>query len=80
MADGIEARAEPPPPVSGSAYAQSGEPLPASMRAAMDLFQFCQPIVKHFGERYQDMFYKLKKAELAEFENRVSDLEYQSYL
>jgi glutamine synthetase len=80
MADGIDARLEPPPPVSGSAYAREHDPLPVSMRAAIERFSTSDFIKRNLGRPYQDMFEKVKRQELREFENRICDLEYQSYL
>ncbi len=80
ICDGIEQGAAPPPPVIGNAYGYEGEQLPTSMRQAINGFSQSEKVRKNFGPSYQDMLAKLKKVELGEFENRVSDLEYQSYL
>jgi glutamine synthetase len=50
------------------------------MSAAIEAFAGSEAVRASFGASYQDMFAKWKRAELAEFQNRITDLEYRSYL
>ncbi|MDQ0467235.1 glutamine synthetase family protein [Labrys wisconsinensis] len=78
--EGLERRAEAPEPVAGNAYDLGAERLSGSMREAVAAFRaspFCRRV---FGETYVRVYSVMKEMECAEFERRISRLEYETYL
>jgi glutamine synthetase len=82
MLYGIERGLEPPPPLTGNAYAQSldADPLPSDWAAAIARFHASEALRGYFGDRFVDLYATLKRGELEEFASYVSPLEYAWYL
>jgi glutamine synthetase len=80
-ADGIARALEPPPAVEGDAYRDDSlERLPATLGAAVDLFErsaFCKDV---FGEVFVETFSILQRREEATFRAHVTDWERERYL
>jgi glutamine synthetase len=79
---GLEARLEPPPPLTGNAYTQplDAEPLPTDWAAAIERFRGSQALRAAFGDRFVDLYATLKRGELEDFASHISPLEYAWYL
>ncbi|MCB8879476.1 glutamine synthetase [Acidisoma cellulosilytica] len=77
---GLETAAEPPEPMGGE-HSQSGaETLPATWDEALARFEASPFIEKAFGKRYQHVFACVKRQEIAEFREHVTEFEYDAYL
>jgi glutamine synthetase len=78
---GLTTRAEPPPPLSGNAYAQAtGEPLPTHWATAVERFEGSGFAREYLGERFTRLYATVKRAELEEFNSHVTPLECAWYL
>ncbi|SIR21009.1 glutamate--putrescine ligase [Paracoccus thiocyanatus] len=62
--NGIEDRAEPPPPIRGNAYEQGLEQLPGSWGAAIDAFETSPQIARIFPAHLIENFVMTKRQEL----------------
>ncbi|MBT0781823.1 glutamine synthetase family protein [Paracoccus sp. pheM1] len=62
--NGIEDRAEPPPPIQGNAYEQGLEQLPGSWGAAIDAFETSPEIQRIFPAHLIENFVMTKRQEL----------------
>ena len=72
---------EPPPPLSGNAYAQStGEPLPTHWATAVERFAGSRFAQEYLGARFARLYATVKRAELDEFNSWVTPLECAWYL
>jgi|FEC22Drversion2_1045045.scaffolds.fasta_scaffold00074_32 glutamine synthetase len=69
-----------PAPVDGDVKAVATEPLPPSMRHALERFERSDWVAEAFGARWRDFYAEIKRQELAGFESYVSPLEYETYL
>jgi glutamine synthetase len=79
--DGIERRLEPPPAVTGDAYAHDPSmPLPRTLDAALDALEGDAVLVERLGPELVEAFMTLKRAECERFGAWVSDWERQEYL
>lgn len=77
---GLQAELPLPAPVDGDVKAITTEPLPPSMRHALERFENSAWVADAFGEAWRDFFAEIKRQELAGFEAYVSPLEYETYL
>ncbi len=82
MADGIEKRVAPPPPIQGNAYdqAEGAAHLPDEMGLALDLFERSAFVERALGTQLKHMLAAIKRAEIAQFRNEISPLERSTYL
>ena len=79
--DGLMRRTEPPPPVSGNAYAQStGEPLPTQWATAIERFAASAFAREYLGARFASHYATVKRAELEDFSSYVTPVECAWYL
>jgi glutamine synthetase len=77
--DGLEARREPTPPITGNAYEQT-EIREPYWRQSIERFLDSAFIVRHFGERFRHIFGQQKLKELRSFEREVTGLDIAWYL
>lgn len=80
MLHGIEQQLVPPPAIEGDAYAQPGAELPRYLPDSLQRLEQSAFISEYFGAEFQRVFLAAKQQELAEFDRRVSILEYDAYL
>jgi glutamine synthetase len=80
MLHGLEHRLEPPPPLTGNAYEQDGEPLPKTGHAAVERFAASAFARATFGAPFVTLFSTVKRAEFEEFDLQVTPLEIARYL
>jgi glutamine synthetase len=82
MLHGFERDLEPPPALTGNAYAQrvDAEPLPTDWARAIARFDSSAVMREFFGNRFVDLYATLKRGELQDFASYVSPLEYAWYL
>lgn len=80
MLEGIEKGFEPPPPVEGNAYEGFDSTLNNYMGDALDHFVRSAFIAEWLGEEFRHIFNAIKRAELRVFEDRITRLEYDTYL
>ena len=80
MLEGIEARLEPPAPLSGNAYDHAAPRLSASMEEAVARFASSDFIGRAFGPEYRRIFATMKDEERAVFARAILPLEYETYL
>lgn len=78
--DGIEAGAEPPPPVRGEAKAGIGEGLPLTWLYAIEEFEGSEFVPRTLGPELARVFAAMKRQELETLLARVTDAEYDAYL
>lgn len=78
--DGIEARAVPPPPVTGNAYDLDLEQLPGSWGRAIDAFREGERLGNIFAPELRELYAAGKAQEWETFAERMSEFEVQSYL
>ncbi|HEY1259966.1 MAG TPA: glutamine synthetase family protein [Stellaceae bacterium] len=76
--DGID-RGLDPGPSADSPYEIAAPALPRSLGAALAALQQNQPLHAAFGPGFIDYFIRIKEAELARFEQEVSDWEQREY-
>ena len=77
---GLTGHLEPPPPTTGNAYDQPGEPLPIYWNDAIERFARSEFAARHFGERFVRLYCTVKRGELQEFSSHVTPLEIARYL
>lgn len=77
---GIATQPPMPEPVDGDVKAVATEPLPPSMRHALERFERSGWAADAFGPAWRDFYAKIKRQELAGFDTYVSPLEYETYL
>jgi glutamine synthetase len=80
MLHGLEQRLEPPPALTGNAYAQDGEPLPTNWAQAIERFGASNFARETFGAEFVGLFTTVKRAEFEEFNSHVTPLEIARYL
>jgi glutamine synthetase len=80
IGEGIEERIPAPEPVDGNAYDLDAPSLSGSMREAIAAFRASPFIARTFGAEYARVYAIMKDGECAEFERRISRLEYETYL
>ena len=80
MLDGIEQNLSPGEPIKGDGYAQEEAKLPVYMPDALRMFSESDFIRLGLGEELQRIFALTKEQEIEEFRQRITTLEYQSYL
>ena len=80
---GLTHRTDPGPVVTGNGYAvaaETGAKLPVNWYAAVDHLDASQVLRDYLGDRFVDMYVKVKRAEQARFFEEVTDLDYEWYL
>jgi glutamine synthetase len=80
MLHGLEHRVEPPPVVTGNAYAQQGEALPVTWPQALERFERSDFARQALGEAFVKLFATVKRGEMEEFNSHITPLEIQRYL
>jgi glutamine synthetase len=80
MHEGLEHAIAAPEPITGNAYDLGAPRLSASMPEAVALFRASDFARRHFGQAFARIYAIMKELECAEFERRISSLEYESYL
>jgi glutamine synthetase len=80
MEEGLAAGRAAPDPVIGNAYEREAPALTGSMREAVEAFRASPFAARLFGDTYRRIFAVMKDMECREFERRVGDLEYDTYL
>ena len=81
MLEGIEAGAEPPPPVEGNAYDNTeGAHLPDDMDEALQLMQKGQFVERALGPALAKVYKDLKRTEILAFWGEITPLERTTYL
>jgi glutamine synthetase len=75
---GLEAGQEPPASVD-SPYAAEAERLPRSLEAALDLLDASDLLRRGFGSDFVDHFLMIKRAEVARYNQTVTDWEHREY-
>ncbi|HTU68194.1 MAG TPA: glutamine synthetase family protein [Steroidobacteraceae bacterium] len=80
MLHGLESRLEPPAVLTGNAYEQDGDPLPANGPAAIEKFAASDFARATFGDKFVGLFAAVKRAEFEEFNSHVTALEIARYL
>jgi glutamine synthetase len=76
--DGIDRRLD-PPPSADTPYEAKAEPLPKSLREAVDALRADAFFTAALGKPFIDYFLAIKQAELARFDQEVSDWEQREY-
>ena len=77
---GLTNKIEPSAPVEGNSYEQNEQSLPNNLRDALRELDDSEVLARYIDPKYIDIFVACKESELAEFENSISDLEYNWYL
>jgi len=77
---GLEQQQEPPPALTGNAYAQKGEPLPISWPQALERFAGSSFARAALGSRFVDLYTTVRRAEMEEFSSWITPLEIQRYM
>ncbi|WP_281181480.1 glutamine synthetase family protein [Veronia pacifica] len=77
---GIDNRLAPPEPITGNAYDKTEPNLPTNLRDALRLLKASAPIRQYLGHDFIDVFITCKEKELQEFEQHITQLEYDWYL
>ena len=77
---GLTNKIDPGAPVEGNSYEQNEQSLPTNLRDALRVLDDSEVMAKYIDPMYIDVFVACKESELAEFENSISDLEYNWYL
>jgi glutamine synthetase len=82
MLHGIESGLEPPPPLAGNAYRDrvAAEALPVHWPLAIERLAQGPVLRRYLGERFVDLYAKVKRGELEDFSAQISPLEYAWYL
>lgn len=80
MLYGIENKMNPSEPVTGDAYSQFEPSLPSYWSDAINVFKNSEFIKEYFGETFRKVFAETKMQEQDEFNQRITLLEYESYL
>ncbi|BBF80627.1 glutamine synthetase family protein [Asticcacaulis excentricus] len=80
---GLTHAIDPGPAVVGNGYAvaaETGATLPTNWFAAVDYLDRSQVLRDYLGERFIDMYVKVKKTEQARFFEEITELDYDWYL
>jgi glutamine synthetase len=77
---GISQGIEPPPPVRGNAYRESGTPLPSHWATAIERFRASEFAASYLGRPFRDLYATVKQAELDDFNSHVTPLEIEWYM
>lgn len=80
---GITQAIDPGPAVVGNGYAvaaETGATLPTNWFAAVDYLDKSEVLRDYLGERFIDMYVKVKKTEQARFFEEITELDYDWYL
>ncbi|HVZ30219.1 MAG TPA: glutamine synthetase family protein [Asticcacaulis sp.] len=80
---GLTHKTDPGPAVVGNGYAvaaESGATLPTNWYAAIDYLDKSKTLRDYLGERFVDMYVKVKRTEQARFYEEVTQLDYDWYL
>lgn len=80
---GITQKTNPGPRVEGNGYeaaAKSGAVLPTNWFQAVDYLDQSKVLRDYLGDRFVDMYVKVKRHEQAQFFEEVTELDYQWYL
>lgn len=80
---GLTQKTDPGPAVVGNGYAvaaETGAKLPTNWYAAVDYLDKSQVLRDYLGDRFIDMYVKVKRAEQARFFEEVTELDYDWYL
>jgi glutamine synthetase len=81
---GLERSLEPLPPVQGNAYhqpdASRGDPVPTHWATALERFSSSATAREFLGEKFCALYSTLKRAELDDFNSRITPLEIANYL
>ncbi|TNE77285.1 MAG: glutamine synthetase [Gammaproteobacteria bacterium] len=80
MLYGLEKQLQAPPPTEGDAYREQVADLPRYLPDALQCLEQSVFIGDYFGAEFQRVFLASKRQELAEFDRRVTTLEYDAYL
>ncbi len=80
MLDGIERECVPPEPITGNAYELLDPAVPGNWGEALDLFARSDFARRSFGDRFVDLFHRVKTWERQSFERAVTPLELDWYL
>ena len=71
---------EPDAPIVGNSYEQLEPSLPNNLRDSLRILDDDEVMARYISPDYIDIYVACKESELAEFENSISDLEYNWYL
>ncbi|ESQ81733.1 glutamine synthetase family protein [Asticcacaulis benevestitus] len=80
---GITRKTDPGPAVVGNGYAEAAETgatLPANWFAAVDRLERSDTLRDYLGDRFVDMYVKVKRTEQSRFFEEVTSLDYDWYL
>lgn len=80
---GLTHKTDPGPAVVGNGYAaaaESGATLPTNWYAAVDYLDRSKTLRDYLGDRFVDMYVKVKRTEQARFFEEVTELDYDWYL
>ncbi|WP_443750298.1 glutamine synthetase family protein [Asticcacaulis solisilvae] len=80
---GITHKTDPGPAVVGNGYAaaaESGATLPTNWYAAVDYLDKSRTLREYLGDRFVDMYVRVKRTEQARFFEAVGELDYEWYL
>ncbi len=80
---GITHKIDPGPPVTGNGYAtaaETGAKLPSNWYAATEHLSGSKVLRDYLGDRFIDIYVKVKRAEQARFFEAVTELDYEWYL
>ncbi len=80
MLHGLEGGLLPPPATEGDAYQQHGINLPRHLPDSLQRLEQSDFVREYFGQEFLRVFLAAKRQELAEFDQRVTTLEYDAYL
>ena len=77
---GVENKLDPPPPVSGNAYADAGLPmLPANLASATDILNRSDAARAYLGDTFVDHYVMTRDYEVRLYEKAVTNWELQRY-
>ncbi len=80
MHEGIRARREPPPPVTGNGYARDGERLATDWVGALRALQESDWARAALGNAFVEVYLAIKRAEYAAFMGEVGEQDWRWYL
>jgi glutamine synthetase len=78
--DGLEDGANPPPPLTGNAYAAKAKTLPRRWEEALDVFAASPFADRAFGHAFKKVFLACKRQEMEIIEAEISSVEHDAYL
>jgi len=76
---GMKENLEPTQPVKGSAWAR-GFGFPRTLPDALDALERCEPLIEMFGERFVKLFVLMRRDEMEDFSNIVTEWEREHLL